>query len=83
MKFKRARFQRMPWSGVTTSEATLALARVTAVAISLDRGAVTFRDVAEAMAADGLECPPAAIVFTSGMFTPVGPADGRPAWKAV
>ena len=83
MKYHRRNFQKLDWDGVTYSPPVLALARVTAVSLSYINGSVTFLDVAEALAADGLQCPPAAEVFKPGMFMPVGPADGRPAWKAV
>jgi hypothetical protein len=61
----------------------LALARITAVAISVEYGNVTFEDVREALHAEGLEAPPAALIFRLGSFLPVGNVGGQPAWKAV
>lgn len=83
MRRRRPKFTKLEWTGNDYPQATLALARVVAVSYSYQNGSVTFDDVAEALAADGLESPPAAVVFVPGMFIAVGQYQGRAAWKAV
>lgn len=83
MKRVKPILTKLPWAPSPISPATLALARVTAVSLSYQNGSVTFDEVREALAADDLVSPPAAIVFVPSMFEPVGIVAGQAAFRAV
>lgn len=83
MKCRKPKLRKLDWSGVDVSRPTLMLARVTAVSISYEHGAVTFAEVRDALAREGLQAPSAAEIFKPTMFEPVGVEGGKAAWRAI